>query len=116
LPDAPFSSLTYNNFTVNDTVGHNFLVVTLSFANNTSQMQAINGTLLDLQDSTGTHYSEDRASNPQQTQNVNAGQSVQVQFAYVIPDSQCDYTLVFADPTGILTSWAITVTGSFCKA
>jgi len=88
--------------------------VTLSFANNSSQMLPINVTLLYLQDSTGQHYSEDQASTPQQTLNVNAGQSLQAQFAFVVPDSQCNYTLVFTDPTGAPTSWTITVTGVYC--
>ncbi len=108
------SSLTYNNYNVNDAAGHHFLVVTLSFDNNTSQTLPINGTLLDLQDSTSNHYSEDQASAPQQTLYVNAGQSLQAQFAFVVPDSQCQYTLVFTDPTGAPTSWTITVTGAYC--
>lgn len=108
------SSLTYNNYNVNDAAGHHFLVVTLSFDNNTSQTLPINGTLLDLQDSTGNHYSEDQASTPQQTLYASAGQSLQAQFAFVVPDSQCQYTLVFTDPTGAPTSWTITVTGVYC--
>jgi Domain of unknown function (DUF4352) len=106
--------LTYNNYNVNDAAGHHFLVATLSFDNNTSQTLPINGTLLDLQDSTGNHYSEDQASAPQQTLYVSAGQSLQAQFAFVVPDSQCQYTLVFTDPTGAPTSWTITVTGVYC--
>jgi hypothetical protein len=110
------SSLTYNNFTVTDTVGHHFLVITLSFANNTPQTQPINGNLLDLQDSAGDHYQEDQASNPQKTFNVLSGQSIELTIAYVVPDTQCQYTLVFNDPTGQPMSWNIQIDRAFCTA
>src|ERR1700736_3100214 len=51
IVNSSVSELTYNNFTVTDTVNTHFLVIDASFENQSSESQALSGKLFDLQDS-----------------------------------------------------------------
>lgn len=85
-----------------------FLVVDLTFENTTSSAQVLNDRILDLQDSAGQHYSEDQASNPDQSFVVQAGESIQVSLAYVVPDPVCHFELDVVDSGAVQKSWTIT--------
>ncbi len=102
-----------NGYQVNDTVNHHFIVVHLTFTNNTSQAQELQtGQDFYLQGSDGQRYYEDQASNPSNVLQFAPGETQHVYTAYVVPDSVCSYTLVVANPGGQDLTWTITVTDS----
>lgn len=100
-----------NGYHVNDPVNHHFIVVHLTFTNNTSQAQELQKDIY-LQGSDGQRYTEDQASNPSNVLQFAPGESQHVYTAYVVPDSVCNYTLVVANPGGHDLTWSITVTAS----
>jgi hypothetical protein len=91
-----------------------YLVVSLSFENTTSVSQTLDDQVLDLQDSSGQHYAEGQATNPTNSFVVQAGQSIQVQLAYVVPDSTCQFELDLVSNGGVQKTWAITSTYPGC--
>jgi len=102
-----------NGYQVNDPVNHHFIVVHLTFTNNTSQAQELRtGQDFYLQGSDGQRYYEDQASNPSNVLQFAPGETQHVYTAYVVPDSVCNYTLVVANPGGQDFTWSITVTDS----
>ena len=107
-----------NGYQVNDPVNHHFIVVHLTFTNNTSQAQELQtGQDFYLQGSDGQRYYEDQASNPSNILQFAPGETQHVYTAYVVPDSVCNYTLVVANPGGQDLTWSITVTDSnYCHA
>ncbi|GHO87685.1 serine/threonine protein kinase [Dictyobacter formicarum] len=109
-------SLRYGNYYVTNPNATHFIVVNMSFANYSSQPQIVNSNLLYLRDSAGRHYYEDQASNPWQYYQVPPGQSIPTSTAYVVPDSMCNYTLTFLDPSGRTATWTIQSSATFCTA
>ena len=102
-----------NGYQVNDPVNHHFIVVHLTFTNNTSQAQELQtGQNIHLEGSDGQRYFEDQASNPSNVLQFAAGETQQIYTAYVVPDSVCNYTIVAANPGGPEFIWSITVTDS----
>jgi uncharacterized protein DUF4352 len=100
------STSTYNGYTAPD--GEYYLIITVSLDNATSGDQVLSGHLFDLQDSTGQHYTEDQASNPDQYFDVTPGQSIQTETAFLVPTSQCSLTLSFIAGSNDVTQWSIT--------
>lgn len=87
------SPTSYNGYTTN--AGYHFLIVDASFTNTSSGTQILSSGLFVFQDSNGQQYSEDQASNPGQTFTVDPNQNIETQTAYVVPDSECNFTLTF---------------------
>jgi hypothetical protein len=106
-----------NGYRVTDPVNTHYIVVHLTFTNNTSQAQELQtGQDIYLQGSDGQRYSEDQGSNPSNVLQFTPGETQHVYTAYVVPDSVCNYTLVVANPGGQDLTWSITVTDSnYCR-
>ena len=108
-----------NGYQVTDPVNYHFIVVHFTFTNNTSQAQELQtGQYIYLQGSDGKRYFENQASNPSNVLQFAPGETQHdVDTAYVVPDSVCNYTLVVANPGGQDLTWSITVTDSnYCHA
>jgi len=102
-----------NGYRVKDPVNYHYIVVHFTFTNNTSQAQELQtGQVIYLQGSDGQRYPEDQGSNPSNVLQFAAGETQHVDTAYVVPDSVCNYTLVYANPDGRDLTWPITVTES----
>ncbi len=80
--------------------GYKFLIVDASFTNISSGTQILGSGLFVVQDSNNRQYSEDQASNPGQTFTLNPNQNIETQTAYVVPESQCSFTLTFVGNSG----------------
>jgi Domain of unknown function (DUF4352) len=87
------SPTSYNGYT--PYAGHHFLIVDASFTNTSSGAQILGPGLFVVKDNEGQQYSEDQASNPGQTFTVEPNQTIETQTAYVVPDSECNFTLTF---------------------
>lgn len=87
------SPTSYNGYT--PSAGNHFLIVDASFTNTSSGTQILSSGLFVFQDSNGQQYSEDQASNPGQTFTVDPNQTIETQTAYVVPESECNFTLTF---------------------
>jgi Domain of unknown function (DUF4352) len=87
------SPTSYNGYT--PSAGNHFLIVDASFTNTSSGTQILGSGLFVFKDSNGQQYSEDQASNPGQTFTVDPNQNIETQTAYVVPDSECNFTLTF---------------------
>ena len=87
------SPTSYNGYT--PYAGNHFLIVDASFTNTSSGTQILGSGLFVFKDSNGQQYSEDQASNPGQTFTVDPNQNIETQTAYVVPDSECNFTLTF---------------------
>lgn len=101
------SPTSYNGYT--PSAGNHFLIVDASFTNTSSETQILGSGLFVFQDSNGQQYSEDQASNPGQTFTVDPNQNIETQTAYVVPDSECNFTLTFVgNSNGDGLQWTVT--------
>ncbi len=95
--DVTINSITspasYNGYT--SSAGNHFLIVDASFTNTSSGAQILGPSVFVVTDNQGQQYSEDQASNPGQTFTVEPNQTIETQTAYVVPDSECNFTLTF---------------------
>ncbi len=101
------SPASYNGYI--PSAGNRFLIVDASFTNSSSETQILSSGLFVFQDSNGQQYSEDQASNPGQTFTVDPNQNIETQTAYVVPDSECNFTLTFvgnSNSSGL--QWTVT--------
>src|SRR6266705_2256895 len=119
-PNAPWNVIlnstthytTFKGYTA--PVGMHYIVVDASFANVSSESQTLSGSIFDLQDSTGQHYQEDQASNPGSSFAVDPGKSIQLYFAYLVPDSQCRFERSFIAGSSIVSQWTSSSTFPGC--
>ena len=109
--NSTYHTFIYNNYQAPD--GSHFEVVNASFANISSESQVLSGQLFDLQDSSGQHYTEDQASDPGQSFAVDAGKSIVTETAFLVPDSQCRFTLSFISTSSVVSQW--TINSSLCS-
>ena len=101
------SPASYNGYTPN--AGYHFLIVDASFTNSSSGEQILGPGVFVVTDNQGQQYSEDQASNPGQTFTVEPNQTIETQTAFVVPDSECNFTLTFignSNSDGL--QWSIT--------
>ena len=101
------SPTSYNGYT--PYAGNYFLIVDASFTNISSETQILSSSLFVFQDSNGQQYLEDQASNPGQTFTVDPNQNIETQTAYVVPDSECNFSLTFVgNSNGHGLQWTVT--------
>jgi len=102
-----YNTLKYATYNVVDTKGHHFFIVVVSVENVSSTAQYFSGNLFDLQDEHGYHYSEDQASDPKRSFVVDPGQPLEMDIAFVIPNSSCKLELSFTTNSSVVASWTI---------
>ncbi len=107
-----YNTLSYKGYTVNDTQGHHFLIVDASFSNMSSVSQSLVN-VFDLQDENGQHYPEDQASTPGRPFAVDPGQSIEIETAFVVPNSSCKFELSFIAASSVVSQW--TISSSLCS-
>lgn len=87
------SLASYNDYTPD--AGYRFLIVDASFTNLSAGEQILGPGVFVVTDNQGQQYSEDQASNPGQSFTVEPNQTIEAQTAFVVPESECNFTLTF---------------------
>lgn len=98
---------TYNGYSVTRAATH-FIIINATIHNNSPDSQVLTGAVVSLKDSAGQTYPEDQASTPGATYTVPPGQSIVGEFAYVVPNAVCAYTLTVVLEDAAQDSWNIT--------
>jgi hypothetical protein len=96
---------TYSGYTANP--GYYFVLPQMVVENQSSAAQIFRSDFFSLKDSTGQIYSESEASNPGQSVSIDPGQTATLTFSYVVPNSQCQFTLYFIPDQGSQKTWTI---------
>jgi hypothetical protein len=92
-----------------------YLIIEATLENDSPQQLAVTQQMYELKDSQENVYSEDQASSPGQSHEVDPGKSLILYIAYVVPDSQCTFKFFFIEDSQHITLWTISYNDNWCS-